>query len=176
MKYLSEFYTYKAKAPGQKRIVADPNTSLEHQLQVHVLNGNQAFFQGNYSLALSEYLTAWGLLPKIVYPSFPVVVATMDDTLLLGIDMLGSLLEASVQIHRFRDLINPQDLIVPPIDPPPYLVQISERYGSNSDQAQQYYQLGVAYTQMGEIERALDYIHRAVEFNVTDLSGIMRLA
>ena len=60
-KYLSEFYTYKFFQPGTNRVVADPSTALEIQIQAYIQSGHAAFFEGKYAEGLNAYLCAWGL-------------------------------------------------------------------------------------------------------------------
>lgn len=166
-KYLAEFYTYK-ESPIGGRVVADPSTPLEQQVQAHLLAGNWAFFQHKYSLALNEYLAAWGLLPKLVYPVFPDIAVMVDDIQLLDVDLTRYLLEASVQIHRFRELAGPKVTICPPADPPDPLIKISEAYGAKINKAERFYQIGATYAQMGQADPARKFIDLALEAGAQD--------
>lgn len=167
-KYLSEFYTNKVIELGSGRDVADPDTPLEKQIQAHILCGNGAFFQGEYPLALNEYLIAWGLLPKFVYSFFPDIAVKVNDGQLLSIDILKHLMEASIQVLRLREVAGPKVPIVAPVDPPYLLVKISEKYSGKIDEAKQFYQIGAAYAQMGEADLAQKFISRALEISAQD--------
>jgi tetratricopeptide (TPR) repeat protein len=171
-KYLSEFYTYKVVLPGSDRVDADPSTSLEEQIQAHILTGNRAFFLSEYTFALKEYLTAWGMLPRFVYPFFPDIAVKVNDVELLKVDVLDHLMAASVQVHRFRDLPSLTPTIpLPPLvlDPPAGLVQIAEKYGGKIDRAKQLYQVGHVFAQLGEADLAQQYIEQALQAGPNDL-------
>jgi hypothetical protein len=169
IKYLSEFCTYKALIPGSGRVIADPNTPLEQQIQAHILASNHSFFRGKYAQALNEYLSAWGLLPKFVLSKFPGIAVKVDDARLLEVNMLEHLMEASVQVLRLRDLAGPELPIIAPVDPPDGLIQIAEEYGGKIDVAQEHYRIGAAYTQMGEADLAQKYINRAFQTSDPEL-------
>lgn len=162
-KYLTEFYTYKVKLPGGDRVVADPDTPLEKQIQAHILAGNAVFFQGKYAQALNQYLAAWGKLPQMVHPSFPDIAVSVNDSPLLAVDISKHLTEAGVNIHRWRNSVDPKLAIIPTIDPPQPLLEIAERYGGKIDRAKQLYQMGTILTQMGEFKAAQTSIQKAIE-------------
>jgi tetratricopeptide (TPR) repeat protein len=154
--------------PGLGRVVADPDSPLELQIQMHIIAGNWAFFQSKYSLALSEYLAAWGLLPKIVFPHFSIISLNLFDTLLLSVDMSKQLMEASAQILQFRDSSNNSVHITPSVDPPDQLVKISEKYCGVFDKGSQLYQRGLAYAKIGEVESAVNYLRQALNAGSLD--------
>jgi len=100
IKYLSEFYTAKSLSPvSTGPVVADPSTSLELQIQAHVLNGNRYYFDEKYTSALSEYLAAWGLIPRLIDPFFPFEVSAIDPNVLLKLDLSKQLMTAAADIH-----------------------------------------------------------------------------
>ena len=67
-KYLPEFYTFKVLSPRTPVRIMEPSNDLEKQIHKLILDGNSAFFKGQYQTALSYYLTAWSLYPKLVVP------------------------------------------------------------------------------------------------------------
>lgn len=162
-KYLSQFYTFKGIQLRDGREVAEPETPLELQIQSCIQCGHMWFFQGKYARALKFYLYAWGLLPKLVYEFFPEFVARINDTKLLALDLERHLLETSVEILRFRDVVGPDVPITCPIDPPGELVNISEEIGGKVDVARQSYRRGTMFMQMGDFKAARRNMDKVLE-------------
>lgn len=154
LKYLSEFYTCKAKIAGAGAAVADPKSPLEQQIHAHVLAGNQAFYAGKYSAALNAYLSAWGLLPKTFYAPWKEVAVAADPSVLLGVNMTTQLATASAQIMKYRSALGDDVPIAPVVDPPAALVKINQPYlGENAKVAEIHHQ-SLAFLRSGELAQA----------------------
>jgi Tc toxin complex TcA C-terminal TcB-binding domain len=155
VKYLSEFYTFKAYLPGNDRIVIDPTTKLEYQIQAHILLGNQYYQEAKYSRALDEYLKAWGLIPVLVYPYFPWQVSVMNPDVLLKLDLTEELLSASIEIHRFGDLAEHEDLLGVPGEIPAILLEVSKNFGVPPvSAAELHYDRGITFAKIGQNDQA----------------------
>ncbi len=165
-KYLTEFYTYKAKIPGSQPVVADPSTPLEQQIYSYVMAGNQAFYAGKYMAALNLYLAAWGLLPKTFYPPWKDAVVTARPEALLSVEMIPQLAATSLQLMKTRDAVGKNAPVVPVVDPPPELVKINEPFVGADFKRAETYQLGLAYLQSSELEQA-----RVKARELLDLAG-----
>jgi hypothetical protein len=150
IKYLSEFYTFKAYIPAG-RIVEDASSPLETKVQVHVLLGNQLYAAGKYTAALGEYLTAWGLLPKIVHSRFPDYAVAISPESLLKLDLVDPLVNSAVDLHLIRTTGGYAAPVVGLGDPPDELLQLSVQYGgAPSSAADLHYQRGVAFAAAGQ--------------------------
>ena len=155
VKYLSEFYTFKAYPPGNDRILIDPTTKLEYQIQSHILLANQHYQEAKYSRALDEYLKAWGLIPVLVYPYFPSQVSVVNPEVLLKLDLTEELLSASVEIHRFGDIAEHDDLLGVPKEIPSILLEVSKNFGVRPvNAAELHYDCGVIFTKIGQNDQA----------------------
>jgi hypothetical protein len=168
-KYLSEFYSYRAMLVGVGRVVADPKTPLELQIQAHILTGNWAFFKGKYALALDEYLQAWGMLPTLVHPGFSDKVVWVNDAALLGVDLTKSLTVASGQLLKWRAVAGPAVRITTPGPPPPELVALSEPFTGPTDPAADHLDRAVDLVQIGDLEQAEVEAGLAIQLGVDDL-------
>ena len=154
LKYLSEFYTCKAKIAGAGTPVAGPGSALEQQIHAHVLAGNQAFYAGKYSAALNAYLTAWGLLPRTFYTPWRDVAVVADPGLLLGVDMTAQLTAASAQIMKYRSALGGDVPISPVVDPPAALVRLNQPYLGENAKAAEFHHQGLVFLQSGETAQA----------------------
>ena len=161
--YLVDRYSYKVltKDEASKVLTKDEarrdRDPLEDIIRSQIAAGNAAFIRASYSVALSHYLVAWGLLPKVVYPAFPIEVGQIDGTQLLGVDLLEPLIAASVQIHRFRSAVGPTTQIVPAISAPDELVDLTERYAGRGDRSARLRQLASAHLESGSAALAKEY-------------------
>jgi hypothetical protein len=169
LKYLTEFYTYKFFQPGSNRVVADPSTALELQIQAYIQSGHAAFFEGKYAEGLNAYLCAWGLLPKFVFEFFPAAAATIAEKQLLEVSLEKQLLQASGAILRYRDAVGLEVPITTPVDPPPSLLKIAEQINGEIDPAIQSLQKGTALALMGEFKAAQKNIKKALKAGNNDL-------
>jgi tetratricopeptide (TPR) repeat protein len=165
-KYLSEFYTTKALLPvSYGPLVADPRSPLEHQIQVHVLKGNQLYFAEKYTSALGEYLVAWGLIPRLVDRFFPSEFISVSPEVLLKLDLTNELLTASADIHMFRDLAGPLAPLGGPGNPPPELLSIAKQFGSVTNTAERHYARGLTLAGVGQFKAAGTEFRTALELS-----------
>ena len=139
------------------------SSPLEAQIQAHILEGNQAFFKRHYPKALSHYLAALGAcFPQLVYVVFPPAVGLIAPERLLALDLVSPMLEASVEIHRLRPSLGQAPQITPPIDLPPDLVELTDRYAGSADKALRSQRLSVAFRQQGELNLARHHAEEAL--------------
>jgi hypothetical protein len=167
-KYLCEYYTYKGKRCGT-RVIIDSSSSLEKQIQQHILAGNDLFFQNKHAAALEEYLEAWGLLPKLVYPIFPQIVGQINPNQLLEVEIVQNLTDAGIQILKLRNETHSSVPITSISDPPTSLIDISEKYTGKMN-SKSYYDLGVAYARVGQALLAEKYLSKALERATNELA------
>ena len=153
-KYLTEFYTYKAKVAGFPPAVANPGTPLEQQIHAHVMIGNAAFYTGRYAAALNSYLSAWALLPKTFYPAWLDTAVSVSPERLLSVDMTPHLAAASVRILQARQAVGGAVTLAPAVDPPPELVDINHPFLGKDAKRIEAHQLALAYLQSGDPEQA----------------------
>lgn len=159
--YLAEAYTTKAVA---RLALATPPTaqSLEAQIQARLLAGNAAFFRQRYSEALSEYLAAWALLPVLVWPVFPVEVGKLRPEMLAEVELVKPLLEASVNIHRLRPSLGPAATIMPSVEPPQELRELTDRFAGDTTRAQREHALCLTLLRQGEFDLARRHAEEAL--------------
>lgn len=74
--------------------------------------------------------------------------------MLLDVDLVPHLVESSVQLHRLRHSLGPGADIMPAIDPPWELAELTDRYGGEADRALRAHRLGRAFLRQGEVELA----------------------
>lgn len=168
VKYLSEFYTFKTYTPST-RSVADPKSPLEEQIQAHVLAGNQLYAAGKYTAALSEYLAAWGLLPKIIYPRFPNDVVAIHPVSILKLDLLDPYIESSVNLSIIRASGGYKTLSSGMGDPPPDLLRLATQFGASAVTTQElHYERGLAFAAAGQIKLATQEYQNAARLGRND--------
>ena len=167
--YLSEFYTFKGYVAGDDRVVLDPDTPLELQIFFHVRVGNQNFFAGKYAAALNAYLAAWGKIPRLLNPRIPDYAVLVDDSLLLRANLVDSLIDSSVEIHRLRDLAGPNVVLGAPANPPPAIQEMAKQFGvTTATPAQSHFDRGVSFVQMGQTNLAQQELEQALRLNRSD--------
>ncbi|MEU1280308.1 hypothetical protein [Streptomyces sp. NPDC005805] len=151
-----ELYSIKVLRPDAREGPA-PSGSLEKQIQAHILDGNRAYFRQRYESARSHYLAAWELLPKLILPTFPQGMAEYAPDRLLDLDLVPALLEASVQIHRLRPSLGPTAHIVPPLDPPAELVELTDHYAGSAGKVLRMQETSASLLRQGELQPARRY-------------------
>jgi hypothetical protein len=172
-------YTFKAvpKGPAAQalravevtREVADPATPVERRIYEHTTRGHLLFFAGRYQPALQEYLAAWGLLPRIVEPWLPELVATVVPQLIFEIDLTDSLIEAIPEIIKVRGqgVTDPvPELAIAEV--PDRLVEVAAKYGSVGssepfDAGRSLYRRGLSLVREGRLDAGLEMLQAATE-------------
>jgi tetratricopeptide (TPR) repeat protein len=104
--FVESVYTFKrvprAELLKAGREIDPPNTGLEKQIFAHLFAGHFYFFQGQYQKALQEYLAAWALIPRVVKPSFPLDFARIRPDVLLDVNLVELLVDASADLLHYR--------------------------------------------------------------------------
>lgn len=159
--YLAEAYGTKSLARAAVLVEPTSSDSLERQIQTWVLSGNLAYFAGRYAEALSNYLTAWGHLPMLVLPVFPPILGKIDPLVLTKVDLVDPLLQASAALHRLRPVLGGSAAIMPAIDPPSELADLTERFGGEAGKARRAQSLSLTLLQQGEFDLANRYADEA---------------
>jgi hypothetical protein len=173
-KYAAELYTTKgitlgSQRTGWARVVADPNSPLEQQVQDLVFAGNIAYVKGKYAEALECYMDAWALLPVLVDASlFPLGIKLVADALLKA-DLTDNLISVAPEIHKFRDPRDPLIAIIGPLDPPGELLELTGRFGVDQKSARGQLQLGRIAAESGQIDIAKRHLARASKLGDGDL-------
>jgi Tc toxin complex TcA C-terminal TcB-binding domain len=170
IKYLSEFYSVKARIAGAERAVADPSTSLEFQIQGYVLWGNQLHFAGKYSAALTSYLEAWNLLPKLFFPLWSAQSTLLDAGALVRVDLSAQLAESSVNLLRFRDAAGPMAAVAASVQAPFELVKLN-RAATGVSEASEVYSSALAVYQSGDLGTAREFAERALKAAGDDIGA-----
>jgi hypothetical protein len=152
-KNLQAFYSYKE---ASFELIDPPDAAsaeVEERVRAHLFTGNAAFFQGRYSAALTHYFAALGLIAQLVHPRFPYWVASIAADRLAQIDLTSTLAGTGAAILKYRNAVGPGVPIVGPIDPPPTLVELADRFGKHLSPAQQLYEMALASARMGDHEQ-----------------------
>jgi tetratricopeptide (TPR) repeat protein len=169
-KYLSEFYSLKVKIAEPERHVAGPATALEQQIQAHLLIGNQLYFDRKYSTALSSYLQAWNLLPRIFFPLWSLNTVLLDPKVLMRVDMSAQLAESSTRLLRFRDAAGPKATVAASVQPPRELVTLN-REATGASERSELYSSSLALFQSGDLRQSREHAEKALRAAGNDIAS-----
>ncbi|MEV5539729.1 hypothetical protein AB0L13_23000 [Saccharopolyspora shandongensis] len=158
-RYESEFFTCKPLAmesralPGfAEPVFKAPEGPLETQVHGHVLAGNEAFVKGRHRRALAEYLAAWALLPRLVYPRFDDRVGDLVRDRLKDLDLRVELDEAAAAVHRWRPRLTDSDPLPLESEPNSELVTLTESAGGAGDVVAVFEQRAAAAAKTGDVD------------------------
>lgn len=152
------------------------NSQAEKKLQemrAQLATGNALFLRRRYREAIDIYKTAQALLYKLLYPSFPKLVARRTDAIFpLDSDLFSPLLMAGLDLVEALPLTDFSDKFGPVFtEAPEVSSRLSDFVGLGIQSADEGLQLakrdselGISYAARGQWNRSEYYFKRALEF------------